>query len=158
MVFLIQPSGPVARSEVAYRTVRELAERHGTHLDQLCWRPTHVPIDRDLVRLGFRSGIPCEEGLILDGEVVDIKLRRDLLRSPAHRPLHHRAATASDVRLLHALSPAWRRDRGNGDAAARCRVDCEDPYATLEELLAAPPSLALINHWRNLGGACPTPY
>lgn len=126
----------------------------GTDLSDIEWDAAERKLDTTTLRLAFREGIACREGIAV--AVEDLLPHDELEKMRNLNPIRE-SMPGED--LVEALIPG---SREQGQALNRRVNESRETFLAnaeteLERALAVSPKDSLVDHWRSLGGFVPTP-
>lgn len=123
MLYLVRPCEPLVWNSLPGTLVKDAVE-HGSDLSKLDWEPTTDTATDDIViGLALRHGVKASTGIILDGEVMSVRVRPTEL-AKSHRNVKLAQAGIPDAHhnLMEAIIPggeAVRRRAGRQDRPRR---------------------------------------
>ncbi|WP_394615253.1 hypothetical protein JNUCC0626_36435 [Lentzea sp. JNUCC 0626] len=161
MLYLLLPDLTMKWVDVPATSTLKLARENDADLSQLPWEPSERRASITVVRWALRHGIPCTPGIVLHApelSVVDVPNEIRKAHEGVKQSREKLAASAAS-HLIEKAMPASAEHGKKLDA----EVDKSTENALLEaeeelqDALSKAPDENLINHWRRLGGAMPSP-
>lgn len=160
MHYLVTPAGIVGWAKLPPGIVDALGSGQAS-LDGVPWdTDTRLTFDDAKLRLALRHGTAVPDGILVPGFAMVAPTEADSVRAhaiaSAERNAQYRAETDE---LMEKIMPGHTeyRDKIDRGVPASFEYAAQQREADHAELLAEDPIPELVEHWKNIGGAVPSP-